>query len=148
MEIGILDIFGFENFAKNSFEQVKKWQFLSGNTKILIIWIFSILMKSVPSLPFRNGIYFCFQLCINLANEQLQSYFNQHIFDMELSDCREEGVSLADIHFTNNKPILDLFLGVSFEADIFVQKIYSFLYSFRVRYSWHYIDITQDSLTP
>ena len=42
-EIGILDIYGFEHFQKNSFEQ----------------------------------------LCINLANEQIQYFFNKHIFRSE-----------------------------------------------------------------
>ncbi|XP_075770834.1 myosin-IIIb-like isoform X3 [Pelodiscus sinensis] len=70
-EIGILDIFGFENFVVNRFEQ----------------------------------------LCINLANEQLQQFFNYHIFQLEQAVYQEEGLPWETITFNNNKPILDLFLA-------------------------------------
>ncbi|XP_051971635.1 myosin-IIIb-like [Xyrauchen texanus] len=69
-EIGILDIFGFENFAVNRFEQ----------------------------------------LCINLANEQLQYFFNHHIFLMEQNEYKEEGITWETITYKDNKPILHLFL--------------------------------------
>ncbi|NWI88559.1 MYO3B protein, partial [Pitta sordida] len=70
-EIGILDIFGFENFAVNRFEQ----------------------------------------LCINLANEQLQHFFNHHIFQLEQAAYREEGLPWETITFNNNEPILNLLLA-------------------------------------
>ncbi|NXL82527.1 MYO3B protein, partial [Leptocoma aspasia] len=70
-EIGILDIFGFENFAVNRFEQ----------------------------------------LCINLANEQLQHFFNHHIFQLEQAAYKEEGLPWETIIFNNNEPILDLLLA-------------------------------------
>ncbi|ESO88100.1 hypothetical protein LOTGIDRAFT_219481 [Lottia gigantea] len=69
-EIGILDIFGFEHFEKNSFEQA----------------------------------------CINLANEQLQFFFNQHIFKMEQEEYMKEGIDWTEIEFVDNKPLLDMFL--------------------------------------
>ena len=71
--IGILDIYGFENFRLNSFEQ----------------------------------------LCINIANEQLQLFFNQHIFKLELAEYAKEGIDGKDINFVDNQPLLDLFLEVS-----------------------------------
>lgn len=68
--ISILDIFGFENFEVNSFEQ----------------------------------------LCINVANEQLQYYFNQHVFAWEQEEYRKEGVDLTTVTYADNKPLIDMFL--------------------------------------
>ncbi|XP_056436310.1 myosin-IIIb [Gadus chalcogrammus] len=70
MNVGILDIFGFENFKRNSFEQ----------------------------------------LCINIANEQIQFYFNQHIFALEQMEYQSEGVDASLVEYEDNRPILDMFL--------------------------------------
>lgn len=68
--IGILDIFGFENFKQNGFDQ----------------------------------------MCINLANEQLHFFFNQHIFAAELGSYAAEGLELAaDAMFHDNQKVLDIF---------------------------------------
>eukprot|EP00794_Sanderia_malayensis_P009786 gene9786-10785_t len=70
-EIGLLDIFGFEHFEKNSFEQA----------------------------------------CINMANEQLQYFFNQHIFKWEQEEYHREGIDWSDVTFADNQPVLDFFFG-------------------------------------
>ncbi|CAD0194743.1 unnamed protein product [Chrysodeixis includens] len=71
LSIGILDIFGFENFNNNSFEQ----------------------------------------LCINIANEQIQYYFNQHIFTWEQQEYMAEGVPVDLVEFSDNRPVLDMLLS-------------------------------------
>ncbi|KAH0621473.1 hypothetical protein JD844_022826 [Phrynosoma platyrhinos] len=70
MNVGILDIFGFENFTRNSFEQ----------------------------------------LCINIANEQIQFYFNQHIFALEQMEYQNEGIDAPMVDYEDNRPLLDMFL--------------------------------------
>jgi hypothetical protein len=66
--VGVLDIFGFEIFELNSFEQ----------------------------------------LCINLANEKLQSHFNGHIFKLEQDVYKEEKLKIESIEFVDNQECLDL----------------------------------------
>lgn len=48
--------------------------------------------------------------CINLANEQLHYFFNQHIFAAELGSYVAEGLDLdAEVMFHDNKAVLDVF---------------------------------------
>ncbi|XP_076034447.1 STKc_myosinIII_N_like and MYSc_Myo21 domain-containing protein ninaC isoform X2 [Oratosquilla oratoria] len=68
---GLLDIFGFEDFTANSFEQ----------------------------------------LCINIANEQIQYFFNQHIFTWEQQEYMSEGIQVDIVEFSDNRPVLDMFLA-------------------------------------
>ncbi|KAM6168714.1 unconventional myosin-IXb isoform 2-T2 [Erethizon dorsatum] len=68
LSIGVLDIFGFEDFERNSFEQ----------------------------------------FCINYANEQLQYYFNQHIFKLEQEEYQSEGIAWHSIAYTDNAGCIHL----------------------------------------
>ncbi|CAJ0930810.1 unnamed protein product [Ranitomeya imitator] len=68
LSIGVLDIFGFEDYGSNSFEQ----------------------------------------FCINFANERLQHYFNQHLFQLEQEQYRLEGISWSNINYTDNERCINL----------------------------------------
>lgn len=49
-------------------------------------------------------------MCINVANEQLQHYFNRHIFQWEQEECAREGVTLTSVSYTCNLPTIEIFL--------------------------------------
>uniref|UniRef100_A0A914XBB0 Unconventional myosin-IXb n=2 Tax=Plectus sambesii TaxID=2011161 RepID=A0A914XBB0_9BILA len=49
------------------------------------------------------------QLCINYANEHLQAYFNQHIFQFEQEEYFKEGISWTNIEYTDNTECVQLF---------------------------------------
>ncbi|XP_075156063.1 unconventional myosin 10A isoform X1 [Haematobia irritans] len=66
--ISILDIFGFEDLAENSFEQ----------------------------------------LCINFANENLQLYFNKHVFKLEQAEYSRERLEWTPLTWDDNLPVIHL----------------------------------------
>ncbi|CAD5209411.1 unnamed protein product [Bursaphelenchus xylophilus] len=49
------------------------------------------------------------QLCINYANEHLQAYFNQHIFQFEQEEYCKEGITWTNIEYTDNTECVQLF---------------------------------------
>ncbi|XP_071086706.1 unconventional myosin-XVI-like [Haliotis cracherodii] len=50
------------------------------------------------------------QICINLANEQLQMFFNERVFQQERQDCLLEGVPVIDVGCPGNHSAISLFL--------------------------------------
>ncbi|XP_071531790.1 neither inactivation nor afterpotential protein C isoform X2 [Panulirus ornatus] len=50
-------------------------------------------------------------LLVNVANEQIQYYYNQYIFNWEMQDYSEEGIPVKNFTFPDNRHILELFLA-------------------------------------
>jgi len=50
-------------------------------------------------------------LMVNVANEQVQYYYNQYVFNWEMQDYAEEGIQVKAFTFPDNRHILELFLG-------------------------------------
>ena len=48
------------------------------------------------------------QLCINVANEQLQLHFTQNVFALEQFEYEEEGLNFDKFHYTDNKQVKSL----------------------------------------
>lgn len=51
------------------------------------------------------------QLCINVANEHLQFYFNEHIFLQEEEEYLNEGIQFDIVDFQNNEDLIEVFMG-------------------------------------
>ncbi|MEY3403156.1 MAG: hypothetical protein RLZZ86_2772, partial [Cyanobacteriota bacterium] len=43
--------------------------------------------------------------------EQIQYYFNQHVFAWEMQEYMNEGIDGSEITFSDNRPVLDMFLA-------------------------------------
>jgi len=52
------------------------------------------------------------QLCINVANEHLQFYFNEHIFTQEEEEYFSERINFSSIEFQNNEDLIEVFMSV------------------------------------
>ena len=52
------------------------------------------------------------QMCINLANERLQQYYQGQVFERERQECLSEGVQPVDVVFPSSQRVIDLFMEV------------------------------------
>ena len=67
----------------------------------MIIYVLLLFLQDFHSNSFE-------QLCINYANETLQYFFNQHIFQLEQKEYSKEKIRWQHIAFKDNQPTIDL----------------------------------------
>ncbi|XP_053723097.1 LOW QUALITY PROTEIN: unconventional myosin-VIIa [Synchiropus splendidus] len=84
--IGLLDIFGFEDFTKNR-------------------WCTSLFDVCQRVTVFLRSFE---QLCINFANEQLQQFFVKHVFKLEQEEYARENINWTQIDYKDNRDTLDV----------------------------------------
>lgn len=103
-----------DSMSKNVFSKIFDWIFETSN-KVLVdpkapsdfvtIGVLDIFGFEVFKL---NSIE---QMCIDLTNEQLQGYFNNHVFVAEQEEYKREGVDVSKISFADNSLTIALFLA-------------------------------------
>ncbi|EMP39476.1 Myosin-XVI [Chelonia mydas] len=111
-EIGILDIFGFEEFQKNTYEQ----KMLSHQLLLLFLGSWSTGVDGRASLDPLNR-HHCIDcssadllLCVNMINEKIHQYINEVLFLQEEAECVQEGVTMETTYSPgNHTEALDFF---------------------------------------
>ncbi len=69
----------------------------------------------------------------------MQRFLNQHIYDLEIYDCQQEGIETIDINYTDNHLVIETFLNVN----IFLEdKKKSVLFYFKYLETFGYISDT------
>ncbi|KAH0450435.1 hypothetical protein IEQ34_021127 [Dendrobium chrysotoxum] len=129
--IGVLDIYGFESFKCNSFEQ-----FCINFTNEKLQQHFNQVINLTTSIPqgstlgggfFHFGI-FVIKLdfvifCITVDFSEINYYrFMQHVFKMEQEEYTKEEINWSYIEFIDNQDVLDLIEKSTHET--FAQKLY------------------------
>lgn len=76
-------------------------------------------MSGFETLP-KNGFE---QLCINAANEQLHTFFNESVFVQEEMDYKLEEIDATEVDFKNNQPVVDLLFQVREHASSLLDEI-------------------------
>ncbi|XP_063851203.1 LOW QUALITY PROTEIN: neither inactivation nor afterpotential protein C-like [Scylla paramamosain] len=108
---------GRDALARTLFTRLVDWLINLINTKLTVT-------RLVFGDPYAIGVLDMFgfeandyntleNLLVNVANEQVQYFYNQYIFNWEMQDYSEEGIPVKSFTFPDNRHILEMFLGKS-----------------------------------
>ena len=115
-----------KNWWSKSFEmEVWRWIFFSSFFSLVEIFFSLFPCRQ----DFKENSFE--QLCINYANETLQFYFNQHVFNLEQQEYAKEKITWSQIEFADNQPVLDLIAKKPVRSQFFLASHSALYWSIR-----------------